>query len=50
VRAKGITMAWRAIPVFGSFGSGSTFTPNAAPFNAFQLFTNVLPSPLPNVD
>ncbi len=42
VRRKGPEVNWRAIPVFGSAATndseGTTFSPNTAPFDTFQIF------------
>lgn len=49
VRAKQPNIAFRATPVFGSI-VGGTFTAGVAPFDAFELYTNTMPSPMPTAD
>jgi hypothetical protein len=49
IKRKAPEFNFKALPVFGTF-NGSTFSPNTAPWNAFQVFTNSMPDPLPNVD
>lgn len=45
-KAMAPRLQFDAIPVFGTL-NGSTFTANTAPYNAYQLWTDVMPSPLP---
>lgn len=49
VRRKAPEFSFRCVPVFGTF-SGSTFSPNTAPWNASQVYTNIMPNPLPSID
>jgi hypothetical protein len=49
VRRKAPNLAWRAVPIFGTV-NGTTFEPFVAPYNAYQLYTNVMPTQLPPVD
>lgn len=52
VRRKAPEVTWRAIPAFGSL-SGSTFVPNLAPYDAWEIFAvdeSAVLSSLPNVN